>query len=107
MADLPKEIRAEAKRLIEELDLPTEPMDERQLQAIASALSRARAEAIEEAAGIPSRVVLTEIRGLDGLTLTGPERDEWIVTATARKVLAATGAEIRALSAGEKGKDHA
>ncbi len=66
--------------------------------SIAEAYEAGRAKGIGEAACVPRCILLTEVRGLDGLTLTGPDRDDWIVRATARKVLALVESEIRALA---------
>jgi hypothetical protein len=62
-------------------------------------LSSARRDAIEEALGLLGRIVPGEVRGLEGLTLTGPERDDWIVRATARKTIAMVGDQLRSLAA--------
>jgi hypothetical protein len=64
--------------------------------AILAAMEEARREGREEAAKVLGRIVFTDIAGLNLLKLSGPERDEWIVRATARKVLALVAAEIRA-----------
>jgi hypothetical protein len=50
-------------------------------------LSEARGATIEEACRVLRRVVFTEVAGLEGLTLRGAERDDWLVRTTARKVL--------------------
>ncbi len=55
-----------------------------------------RKAGIEEAVRVLGRIVFTEVHGLAGLKLTGPDRDEWIVMTTARKVIAQATEEIRA-----------
>jgi hypothetical protein len=59
---------------------------------------RGRVSGIEEAVRVLGRVVFTEVRGLERLTLTGPERDDWIVRTTARKTIGLVTTEIRALT---------
>lgn len=65
----------------------------------------ARKAAFDEVLSALGRVVFTEISGLSGLRLKGPDRDDWIVRATARKTLSAVGDVVRALAGAGEGRE--